>query len=174
MIRVKGFTLLEVVLVIVLLGIIAITVFPKFMNLQRDARVNVIKNLHGSFVEAHHRLYLKGQIGDNLIPVENSTQYWLDVNGNGVADQDSIYDQTTMYGKDGEDIIMIDESKIDNHQLLKLVNVSDKLKAQIPSGSRHQAVIGFDMRGDGDIYKGNCRLYYNNDSGNFFYKTDGC
>lgn len=172
--KVKGFTLIELIAVIVVIAVLAVVAAPKFLSVQKDARISVIESLHSSLVEAHSRLYAKGQIKNNLIPVSNSGQYWLDVNGNGVADIDSTYDQTTMYGKDGVDIMMIDESKIDNHQLLKIVNISDELVAQIPSGSKHQAVIGYDMLGNGDISGGNCRVYYNNDSGSFFYKTDGC
>ena len=34
----QGFTLIELIIVIVLLGILAVTAAPKFLNLQDDAR----------------------------------------------------------------------------------------------------------------------------------------
>ncbi|MGL4750761.1 MAG: type II secretion system protein, partial [Shewanella sp.] len=36
--RQQGFTLIELVVVIIILGILAVTAAPKFINLQSDAR----------------------------------------------------------------------------------------------------------------------------------------
>ena len=38
--RSAGFTLIELVIVIVILGILAVTAAPKFLNLQSDARAS--------------------------------------------------------------------------------------------------------------------------------------
>lgn len=41
--RQQGFTLIELIVVIVILGILAVTAAPKFMNLTSDANASVVK-----------------------------------------------------------------------------------------------------------------------------------
>ncbi len=45
--RQGGFTLIELVVVIVILGILAVTAAPKFMNFQDDARIASLQGLKG-------------------------------------------------------------------------------------------------------------------------------
>lgn len=53
----KGFTLIELIIVIVLLSILAITAAPKFLNLNTDARIAVIRSLEASFKTAAEQAY---------------------------------------------------------------------------------------------------------------------
>lgn len=46
--RQGGFTLIELVVVIVILGILAVTAAPRFLNLQNDARKSAIAGLAGA------------------------------------------------------------------------------------------------------------------------------
>ena len=58
----QGFTLIELVVVIVILGILAVTAAPKFMNLQGDARNASLQGLKGSITSAANIVYGKSAI----------------------------------------------------------------------------------------------------------------
>ena len=52
--RMQGFTLIELVVVIVILGILAATAAPKFMDLQRDARISRLEGLKAAIRSAEN------------------------------------------------------------------------------------------------------------------------
>ncbi|WP_375753639.1 prepilin-type N-terminal cleavage/methylation domain-containing protein [Vibrio sp. HN007] len=63
--KARGFTLIEMVVVIVVLGILAVTAAPKFLNLQDDSNEVVIKGVKGAAVSGvslfHSRWLLDGE-----------------------------------------------------------------------------------------------------------------
>lgn len=55
----QGFTLIELIVVIVILGILAATALPKFVDLSSDARTAVVKGLDGSMQSVSNMVYGK-------------------------------------------------------------------------------------------------------------------
>lgn len=66
----KGFTLIELVVVIVLLAIISVTAAPRFLNVQDDARESTYLSLKGSFHSAvdlfHSKWLVDGEPDPNV------------------------------------------------------------------------------------------------------------
>ena len=62
----QGFTLIELVAVIVLLGVLAVTALPRFMDLRGDARQAVMESMQGSLQGAATQVYAKALIQDSL------------------------------------------------------------------------------------------------------------
>jgi MSHA pilin protein MshA len=60
--RQKGFTLIELVMVVVILGALAAVALPKFVNLAGDARRSVMQGLHGAMISANTLIQAKSAI----------------------------------------------------------------------------------------------------------------
>jgi MSHA pilin protein MshA len=60
--RQGGFTLIELVVVIVILGILAVTAAPRFLNLQGDARAAALSGLSGAMIGGAGIVYGKSAI----------------------------------------------------------------------------------------------------------------
>ena len=77
----NGFTLIELVVVIIILGILAVTAAPKFINLQGDARASTIQGMKGAIQGANSLVYSKAA----LLSIEGADTGSVDVLGNTVA-----------------------------------------------------------------------------------------
>ena len=77
--RQGGFTLIELVVVIVILGILAVTAAPRFLNLQGDARAASLQGLKGAMDGASGIVYGKSAIEGIETSAAASTQDGIDV-----------------------------------------------------------------------------------------------
>ncbi|KAE8177439.1 type II secretion system protein [Photobacterium carnosum] len=85
--RNKGFTLIELVVVIVILGILAVVAAPKFMGLQREARIADLKGLEGSLKAANEMVYAKAAmkgLEHSSFSEINTSENKLEINGRDV------------------------------------------------------------------------------------------
>jgi len=66
----NGFTLMEVIVVIILLGVLAATAIPKFINMKHDASSAVVKNLSGSLKAAMDLVNIRKEIDGSETSVD--------------------------------------------------------------------------------------------------------
>ena len=125
----KGFTLIELIIVIVVLGILAVTAAPQFFNFSGDARTSTVKGLKGNIQGAYQTVYAKaaveGSLGasDTVESIETVYGYPA-ATANGIVKAASlssndwvIIDSTTTTGVDtapADGTIVISAQDVDN------------------------------------------------------------
>lgn len=83
----KGFTLIELIVVIVILGILAATALPRFINMQGEARLAAVNGLAGGIRSAvavvQSKYILAGSATATTVPAQDGTSIVVSA-GSGV------------------------------------------------------------------------------------------
>lgn len=85
----SGFTLIELIIVIIILGVLAVTAAPKFVDMQREAKLAALKGAKAAFATANQLVHTKALIqGQQKV---DATTANIDTDNNGSNDVIGYY-----------------------------------------------------------------------------------
>ncbi|CED62117.1 MSHA pilin protein MshA [Moritella viscosa] len=134
----NGFTLIELVIVIIVLGILAATAVPKFINLQDDAKVSAMKGVEAAVHSAANIVYSKSAIdGTETSTTAGASAAGVTIiNGYPTADAAGIVAAVELSGFEG---------KADNNNNLIFVSKKEQANADLCLLYKASTGTGYDL-----------------------------
>lgn len=95
--RLTGFTLVELVMVIVILGVLAATALPRFVDVRGDANEATIRAMGAALLSSANLVYAKSA----ALGVQGQAKTNVDTNGDGLNDVEVEYGYPSAHRSNG-------------------------------------------------------------------------
>ena len=145
-----GFTLIELVVVIVILGILSVVALPKYIDISSDARIQAVTQLKVSVKAANDLLFLKSHMPSYSTRPVAGRDDLIDID----MDHDGNFD---VFGANSVDV-RLKWRYIDNTDILKRIDISDDFSSE--EQGVDYTYIGYDLNDDGQVRDDNCYFKY--------------
>lgn len=146
----KGFTLIELVVVIVILGILSVVALPRFINLSSDARISTLLQLEASVKGANNLLFLKSHMPSYSTQAVPGRPDLLDID----MDNDGDFE---VFSSDNIDV-RLKERNLDNTDIIKRIDISEVFVVE--EEGIDFTYIGYDLNDDSMVKNDACYFKY--------------